>query len=273
MTPASPAPTVARPRPAARGTAWAARAGLVAWGVIYVLVGLLALRVALGDRRQQADRNGALAELANRPFGAALLWALGLGLVGMAVWRLSEAVFGAVGPDGRAAHMRLPALARCLFYTAVAWSVLEFAAGAGGGSGDAASRDLTARALGLPAGQWLVAAVGAGIVVTGVWTGVQAVRRDYCRQLKAGAMAGPVRRAVDVTGVVGGLARAAVFVAAGAFAVRAAVDYRPDRAKGVDDTLRSFAGTPAGPWLLAAVAVGLILFGLFAFALARWRRV
>ena len=274
MTSASPAPTVARPRPAARGTEWAARAGLVAWGVIYLLVGVLALRVALGDRRQQADRNGALAELANGPFGAALLWALGLGLVGMAVWRLSEAVFGAVGPDGRTAHMRLLALARCLFYTVVAWSVLEFAAGSGGGgSGDTASRDLTAKALDLPAGQWLVAAVGAGIVVTGVWTGVQAVRRDYYRELKAGAMAARVRRAVDVTGVVGGLARAAVFVAAGSFAVRAAIDYRPDQAKGVDDTLRSFAGTPAGPWLLGAVAVGLVLFGLFAFALARWRRV
>src|SRR5690606_38120971 len=81
------------------------------------------------------------------------------------------------------------------------------------------------------------------------------------------------RALVDVTGVGGGIARGLVFAAAGAFAVRAAVDYEPDRAKGLDDTLRSFAQTPAGPWLLAGVAAGLVLFGMFSFALARWRRV
>jgi 4-hydroxybenzoate polyprenyltransferase len=68
-------------------------------------------------------------------------------------------------------------------------------------------------------------------------------------------------------------ARGLVFAAAGGFAVRAAIDYEPDRAKGLDDTIRSFAHTPAGPWLLVYVAAGLVLFGLFSFAMARWRRV
>ncbi|MET7476039.1 DUF1206 domain-containing protein [Streptomyces sp. NPDC005648] len=263
---------------AARGsvTEGAARAGLAARGTIYLLVGALALQVAFGDTNQQADRGGAVAELARQPFGAVLLWALGLGLVGMALWRLSEAVFGSVGKDGRSVRKRLLALVRCVFYAFVAYSVLAFAAGPHGGSGgssDRQSRDVTARALDLPAGQWLVGAAGAGVVMAGLWVGARAVRRDYRRDLKLGRMSRWAIRLVDVTGVAGGAARGLVFAAAGCFAVRAAVDYRPDRAKGLDDTLRSFAHTPLGPWLLACVAAGLVLFGVFSFALARWRRV
>ena len=91
--------------------------------------------------------------------------------------------------------------------------------------------------------------------------------------LRLGLRRGGARRLVDVTGVVGGAARGLVFAVAGVFAVRAAVDYEPERAKGLDDTLRTFADTPLGPWLLVCVAVGLVLFGVFSFAMARWRRV
>ncbi|MGW5482482.1 DUF1206 domain-containing protein [Streptomyces sp. NPDC004008] len=253
----------------------AARAGLTASGVIYLLVGLLALRIAFGDHRQQADRSGAVDRIAHEPFGAVLLWALGTGFAGMALWRLSESVFGSVGPDGRKVTKRLSALGRCVFYGCVAYSVLSFAAGYSdqGRSSDQQSRDVTARLLGMPAGQWIVGAAGIGIVVAGVWAGVQAVRRDFHTELRLGEMSPGARRLVDLTGVGGGAARGLVLAAAGGFAVRAALDYRPDRAKGLDDTLRSFAGTPFGPWLLALVAAGLALFGLFSFALARWGRV
>ncbi|MFF1674983.1 DUF1206 domain-containing protein [Streptomyces sp. NPDC058256] len=265
-----------RARRAATGTAreGAARAGLVARGVIYLLVGVLALRIAFGDGGREADRSGALEEISSKPFGAVLLWALGTGLVGMALWRLSEALFGAVGPDGSKARKRLMSAVRCVFYGFVAYSVLSFAAGSGGsGSSDEQSRDVTAKALGMPAGQWIVGAAGAGLVAAGVWIAARAVRRKYRKHLKLGEMSPRTRRAVDTAGVAGGVARGAVFAALGAFAVRAAVDYEPDKAKGVDDTLRSFTETPMGPWLLACVAVGLALFGAFSCAMARWRKV
>ncbi|MEU6812809.1 DUF1206 domain-containing protein [Streptomyces sp. NPDC046831] len=266
-----------RARRAAKGsvTRGAARAGLAARGVIYLLVGVIALRIAFGDGSREADRNGALAAIAGEPFGAVLLWALGIGLACMALWRLSEVVFGSVGPKGRSAKKRLLALGRCVFYVFVAYSVLAFAAGSGGGTGssDEQSRDVTAKVLDMPGGQWIVGVVGAGIVVAGIWIGVQAVRRKYHDKLRLGEMSARTRKLVDVAGVGGGAARGLVFAAAGAFAIRAAVDYRPERAKGLDDTLRSFADTPLGPWLLVLVAAGLVLFGLFSFALARWRRV
>ncbi|WP_031488020.1 DUF1206 domain-containing protein [Streptomyces bicolor] len=267
-----------RARRAGRGsvTEGAARAGLAARGVIYLLVGALALQIAFGDTNAQADRGGALAEVSQKPFGAVLLWALGIGLAGMALWRLSEALFGSVGQDGRSARKRLLATVRFAFYVFAASSVLSFVASgnrSGGGSSDQQSRDATARAMEIPAGRWLVGAAGIAIVVAGGWVGVRAVLRKYHAELRPGRMSHRTLQLVDVTGVVGGAARGLVFAVAGVFAVRAAIDYEPDRAKGLDDTLRTFADTPLGPWLLVCVAAGLVMFGAFSFAMARWRRI
>ncbi|GAA2624710.1 MULTISPECIES: DUF1206 domain-containing protein [Streptomyces] len=251
-----------------------ARCGLVARGVLYVLIGVLALRVAFGDAQAgEADRQGALQELAEKPFGSVLVWAVGIGIVCMMLWRLSEAVFGAAGPDGGKPVKRLASAGRTLFYAAVAFSVLSFAAGGGGRSGDEQSRDVTARALDLPAGQWLVGAAGLGIAVAGVVIGVQAARRTFRKHLAMGGVSQRWRKAVDFLGVAGGLARGVLFTAVGGFIVFAALRYDPSQAKGIDDTLRSFTGTPAGPWLLVVVAVGLMLFGAFSWAMARWREV
>lgn len=274
--------TSSSPRAVARGAAnssalgVAARCGLAARGVLYVLIGLIALRIATGEGGGQADRGGALAELSARPMGSVMLWAVGLGLVGMALWRLSEAVFGAAGDGGRKPRKRAMSAARCVFYAFVAYSVLAFAAGesgSGSGSGDRQSEDVTARALELPGGQWIVGLAGVGIVVAGVWMAGRAALRKYRKHLELGRMSRRQRQFTDVTGVAGGVARGAVFAAVGVFVTRAALTYEPDEAKGLDDALRSFAETPAGPGLLVLVATGMALFGLFSFASARWRRV
>ncbi|WP_329455476.1 DUF1206 domain-containing protein [Streptomyces sp. NBC_01497] len=256
----------------------AARWGFSACGVIYLLIGLLALRIAYdgGHGGQQADRGGALAELAGNPLGKALLWAVGAGLAGMAAWRLSEAVVGAAVPDGRTARIRALSAVRCVFYGSAAYSVLAFALGdrgSGSGASDQQSRDVTARVMALPGGRWIVAVAGAAVVVAGVWMGVLAVLRRFHNQLRLARMSRAARTYIDVTGVAGGAARGLIVAAAGAFALDAALTYDPDRAKGFDDTLRSFAGAPAGTWLLGAVALGLALFGLYCFGMARWHKV
>ncbi|MFH8370173.1 DUF1206 domain-containing protein [Streptomyces sp. NPDC018031] len=253
----------------------AGRGGLVARGVIYLLVGLLAVRIAFGGTSAQADRSGAVEQIAERPFGGALLWLLGFGLAGMALWRLAQATWREPGKKRTA---RLAAAARSVFYGTVAYSVLGFAAHRGdqggsgaGGSSDHQSKDLTARVLDLPLGPWLVAAGGGALIVAGGWIGVRAALRKDRKKLRTGRMSRATRRAVLALGVVGGISRGAVFATAGAFAVRAAVTYDADRARGLDDTLRAFRGTPAGPWLLALVGAGLVTFGLYSFAMARWR--
>ncbi|MFJ8749221.1 DUF1206 domain-containing protein [Streptomyces sp. NPDC102441] len=254
-----------------------ARAGFVARGVIYLLVGVLALRIAFSDGGgEQADRGGAIAQIAGQPFGTVLLWALGVALAGMALWRLSEAFFGQAGPDGDKAGKRAMAAARFVFYAFVSYSVLSYALGdkgSGSGSSDRQTDDVTARALEWTGGQWIVGIAGAVVVGAGVWMAYRALARKYHKHLKMGGMTRKTRQAVDFVGMFGGAVRGAVFVAAGGFAVAAAVRHEPGRAKGMDDTLRSFTQTPVGPWLLVLIAVGLAAFGLFSWANARWRKI
>ncbi|WP_228991963.1 DUF1206 domain-containing protein [Streptomyces sp. DH8] len=253
-----------------------ARAGFVARGAIYALVGALALRIALSGGGKQADRGGAVAEISEKPFGKILLWALGVALVGMALWRLSEALFGSVGPDGHKPTKRAMAAGRFVFYGFVAYSVLSFAAGgsgSGGGSSDQQSQDVTAMALGWPGGQWIVGIAGVGVACAGLWIAGRAMMRKYRKHLKMSTMSKRVRQTVDFTGVFGGTARGVVFATAGGFAVAAAIEHQADRTKGMDDTLRSFADTPAGPWLLVVIALGLVAFGVFSWANARYRKV
>ncbi|MER8030131.1 DUF1206 domain-containing protein [Streptomyces bauhiniae] len=256
----------------------AAKAGFFARGLIYLLVGVIALQIALGGDGggKQADRGGALSELADKPFGAAMLWVVGVALAGMALWRLSEAVVGSAGPDGTKASKRAMSGARAVFYAFVSYSVLSYAAGqkgSGGGSSDQQSDDVTAMALKWPGGQWIVGGAGLVVIGAGVYIAARAVMRKFRKHLRTSEMSPTVRKIVDVLGVGGGTARGIVFAVAGVFALIAAVQHEPGKAKGMDDTLRSFRDLPAGPWLLALIALGLAAFGAFSWCNARWRKV
>ncbi|WP_433887945.1 DUF1206 domain-containing protein [Streptomyces sp. CA-111067] len=257
-----------------QGMRTAGRAGFVARGVVYLLVGYIAIRVAFGSGGGEADRQGALHQIAAQPFGTALLWILAAGFACMTLWRAAQAVFGSGSSGGKdKTGSRLLNAGRAVFYASVCWGTAAYAAGSGGSSGsDQKSKDWTASALKLPAGRWLVGIVGVGFVAVGVGLAVRAGMRKFLKKLETARMSPPVRKSVTATGVAGGIARGAVFAGAGVFVIVAAVRFDPGKAKGMDDTLRSFAHTPAGPWLLVLTAVGLALFGLFSFASARWRR-
>ena len=250
----------------------AGRAGFLARGVVYVLIGVLAVEIALGQGGTEADRQGALHQVAAQPFGLVMLWALAVGFGCMTLWRASLAVFGENGR--KKTGSRLLSAARAVFYASVCWGTAAYAAGSGGQSGsDAKSQDWTASALKLPAGRVLVALAGAVLIGAGVGIAVSAARRRFLKKLETSRMGVRTRQVVTGLGLGGGLARGAVFAGAGVFVLVAAVTFDPHRAKGMDATLRSFAHTPVGPWLLVLVALGLVLFGGFSFASARWRRL
>jgi hypothetical protein len=248
------------------------RAGFVARGIVYTLIGVLAVQIALGSGGGQADRQGALDQVAAQPFGNVMLWALVVGFGCMAIWRGARALM-TNGPQ-RKAGSRLLDGGRAVFYASICWGTAVFAAGSGGGSsGNAKSQDWTASALKLPGGRVLVGLVGCALIGIGVVLGARAAMRRFLRQLDTAAMSHRTREVVTGLGVGGGVARGIVFAGVGVFALVAAVRFDPHQAKGMDATLRSFAHTPAGPWLLVAIAAGLILFGGFSFASARWRRL
>lgn len=251
------------------------RGGLVARGVLYLLVGWLAVRIGLGDGGgKEADRGGALQTVADNPGGSFVLWLLAAGFAGLALWQFSEARYGRPLPDGDSAFKRLTSLARGIVYLAGFAATVAFLLGHGGTSSDQQSKTYTARAMAEPGGRWLVLAVGAGFVVWGVVSLVNAARRAFLDELKTGQMNDEVRRRVVVPlGVAGNAARGLVGGAVGVFLAYSAITFDAGQAKGLDGTLREFAGTPAGRWGLVAVAAGLLLFGLYSFCEARWRKV
>ncbi len=253
---------------------WLARAGFLARGIMYAVIGWIALQIAFGKSGQQADKNGALHTLSSTPFGAAALWLLVVGFFGMALWRLSEAAYGAPGAGGREAKTRLGALARAVLYAVTGYGVLKYAIGTGGPQpSNQQSVDLTAALLRQPGGQALVVVAGLVLIGAGLAQAYQYWRMRFRKDMRLSQARARTRRIVEWLGRAGGVARGIVFVTAGAFLVIAAVRYQPRQAKGIDSSLRALAATPAGPWVLVLVAIGLIMFGAFSCCEARWRRV
>jgi hypothetical protein len=147
-----------------------ARAGFVARGIMYALIGWIALQIAFGNSSQQADKNGAVHTLNSTPVGAAGFWLLVVGFFGMALWRLSEAIYGAPGPGGREAKARLGALGRVVVYGVTGYGVLKYAIGAGAPqSSNKQSEDLTAALLRHQGGgQSLIVIIGLALIAAGL---------------------------------------------------------------------------------------------------------
>jgi len=250
-----------------------ARVGFVARGIQYILIGIIALQIALGSSHQQADRSGAVRLVARTPFGTVLLWLLVVGFAGMALWRLSEAIWGQPGPDGRKATKRLASLGRTVLYGFFAYGVLKYAIGLGApASTNTQARDLTAKVLHYPGGQIAVAIAGLVIIGAGLALAYGAFQGKFLRQLQMAGTSPRTRKVVEKLGQVGGVARGVVFAVVGVFLVIAALTKQADRAKGLDSSLRAFASTPLGPWLLIVMAAGLIIFGTYSWCEAKWRQ-
>lgn len=250
------------------------RAGLAARGVLYLLIGGLAVRVGMGEGGgKEADKGGALQEIASRPGGAVVLWLLVIGLAGLALWGFSEARYGQPVPDGRKAHKRLSAFGRGLVYAVACAGTLAFVLSNKSSSSDQESKSFTARAMSETGGRWLVLAVGIGVIGWGVHQIWHGAGRNFRKELKTFGMDERVERTVEALGIVGHIARGIVAIGIGVFLAYAAITFDPGKAKGLDGTLRELAGTPVGPWLLIAVALGLVIFGVYSLCESRWRKV
>jgi hypothetical protein len=248
-----------------------ARAGLTARGVIYILIGLVAILVAVGQSAKEADQAGALKLVAGQPFGLFALWLLGLGFAAYALWRLSEAVFGVTG-EGYGAGPRLKSAARAVIYLGFAVLTFDVIAGTGG-SQARREQDWSAKAMHQPGGRWLVGIVGLVVVIAGVVLIIEGVRAKFMRLLETSQMSPRTRTVVKRLGMIGTTARGAVFALAGALVVQAAINYQPSKARGLDKALLTLRDQPFGEVLLGIAAVGLIIFGVYALCEARWHKV
>ena len=249
------------------------RLGLAAKGVSYVLVALLAIQVALGGGGDPEDREGALQAVGDEPFGAVLLGLLAAGFAGYALWRFVQAFLDRDGEGSGATGVakRVGYVGKGLLYSALCLVCVSILFGSGTGGAD--EKQATARVLDFPLGRWLVGAVGAGFLIAAAYNAFRAVTRKFEDDLQTGRLKPSERRVVSVTGVIGHLARTLVFGLVGWFLIKAAWEYDPQEAIGLDGALSKLAAESYGALLLGAAAAGLLAYGAFCFVQARYRRI
>lgn len=249
-----------------------ARAGFVARGAIYAIIGILAIKVALGAGGKTTSQTGALKTIAHQPFGELLLILTAVGLAGYALWRLIHVVLGH-GPEKADDTMdRVAALGSGVAYSLMCAVAVDILLGSGSTSSSSPQKP-AAGVLGWPGGVWIVGI--AGLIVCGValYQVYRGLSHDFLKDSKTEDMSQNVRRWITWIGTFGHLARGAVFGMIGIFVVKAALDYNPSKAVGLDGALAKLANHSYGSWLLGVVAAGLVSFAIYSLSDARYRRI
>jgi hypothetical protein len=259
--------------PAVRASA---RIGLAARGVLYVIVGVLALRLAFGERQDRADKSGALAAVARQPFGEFLLGALAVGFAAYAVW-MAVRVFTVDGDNAaKTWGKRAGYVARTFVYGALCFSAIDAIQRSNRAVENSSSRqekEYTATVLGWPFGRALVIAAGVAIIGAGLVYAYRAFTQKWREHFDLAGVSPRGRTIVIAMGWAGWLGRGVVFTLVGFFVVRAAVQFDPKEAVGLDGALRELTQASFGRWVLLLAAIGLFAFGCYSLIEAKFRRV
>lgn len=235
-----------------------ARLGYAASGVLHLLLAWVTVQLAWTSGGEQADQQGALAQLQGNALGTALLWVLLAGFVLLALWQLTEAVAWGEASD------RAKAAAKAVTYGVLAATTLAvLLRGDGGGSSGS-----TAGLLGSGLGRVLVGVAGVGVVAVGGYHVVKGWQERFLDDL-TGRPAPWVRRA----GRIGYVGKGVALGVVGVLLVVAAVQADPEKAEGLDAALHALAGLPFGAVLLTLVALGFAAYGVYAFGRARHAKV
>jgi hypothetical protein len=250
-----------------------ARAGYVARGVIYALIGLLAIRLAEGVGGPRPSQQGAMNKIAHQPFGQTLLVLTAIGLGGYAIWRLLQALVGHTPEYGKHSALdRIGAAGSCVAYAAFCALAISVLRGTAGNS-SAKPKQTTAGVLQWTGGRELVAAAGLLFIGIAIYQAYLGLSKKFLSYSKTGQMTRGVLRAFTTIGVVGLVARAVAFALIGIFTLKAALDYRPKEAVGIDGALARLTQHAYGTAALFVVAAGLIAFGAYSVADARYRKI
>lgn len=248
-----------------------ARWGLVARGVVYGVIGILSIGLAAGAGGRTESQTGALKTIARQPLGTVALVAVAIGLAGYATWRLLEGIRGLHAGERASLGHRASALGSGVAYAAlcaIAVLILTGSHPSGGGAHQA-----TAGVLGWPGGPVYVAIGGGLLLGAGLYQGYKGIARTFLKDSRTERMSPDTRSAFTALGVAGYLARGFTFLLVGYGLLKAALDYSPKSAVGLDGGLQELVRASYGPILLGAVAAGFICFALYSIADARYHRV
>lgn len=265
----------AQARPHSRWIVRVARAGYAAKGIVYLVIGGLALQAAVGSGGATTDSGGALAAIGESTAGRTMLLLMGIGLVGYALWAILSALLDAEdrGVDGKGILLRIGQAGRGVIYGALGVRALTFFTNAGGSGSGGEADAWSARVLSLPGGRALMAAAAAGIIGYALYQLWRGARKNLQKHLRVGGADPEVIVWVLRLARFGIIARGVVFLVIGWFLVQVAQESDSSRAGGIGESLATLGSQPHGRVLLGAVAAGLIAYGVWQLANARYRQM
>jgi Domain of Unknown Function (DUF1206) len=253
-----------------------ARVGLIAYGVVHLLVAWLALQLAWGGGSgESADQSGAMSTVAESPVGKPLLWVIAIGLIALAVWQAAEVLrwrhgWSASGKTRtKALRKSGKAIVKAVIYISLAVLAIRFATG-GGQSSSQQQQQTTAGVFDWPAGQFLVGAAGLILIGSGAYHVYKGVTKRFLKEIDTSEASPKATRLVTRLGQVGFPGKGVALAGVGALLVWAAVTFDPSKAQGLDGALRSILDLPFGQILLTLVALGIAAFGAYLFVRARY---
>jgi Domain of Unknown Function (DUF1206) len=256
-----------------------ARLGYGACGLIYFVMGLLAILFAFGNGGKTADQQGAISTIGRQPEGRLLLWLVLIGLVCYSLWGLIRAVLNPLhnGHDKKGAAERVGYLFSAIAYASLVLPTYALIAGgarpAQNGAQGAQTQHYVAKLLTLPWGQWLVGIAGMLVILVGIYQVYQGIKPDFERQLHLVKLTSSQLKWVKRLGRFGIIARGIIFVLVGIFLIVAAYTANSSQAKGFDGVLMSLMHQPYGRWLMGSIALGLIAMGIYSLFVALFFRL
>lgn len=253
----------------APGFRTAAKAGFAVNGLLNIVIGFLAIGVAVSGAGGQADQNGALRQLAEAPGGMLLIWVIAIGLIALGLWQATAAVLVTESDRKKRAASRLKNAGKAVAYLAIGASAVGVATGGGGGGGG--EETLTAKLLATPGGVILLVAIGLGAIGVGIYMVVKGVKKKFLDDLNLPG--GTVGRVSTVLGMVGYIARGIAIAVVGILFIVAAVTADPEQAGGLDAALASLAALPFGTVVLIGIGLGFIAYGVYSGVRARYARI
>jgi uncharacterized membrane protein len=253
-----------------------ARVGLLAYGVVHLLVAWLAVQLAwFGGNGKSADQSGAMSTLADSPVGAPLLWVIAVVFVALAAWQAAEVLrwrgqWSASGTSRTNALQKSgKALIKTVVYVVLAVLAVKFALGSGRSSSQQQQKS-TAGVFGWPAGRWLVGAVGLVLIGVGIYHVAKGVTKTFLEEIDTTDASASAVRLVTRLGQVGFPGKGVALAGVGALLLWAAITFDPSKARGLDGAMHAILDLPFGQILLTLVALGIAAFGAYLFVRARY---